>query len=108
MTDQNDRDRITGEHAQAALAGSPWTIQRGDRIAARFAFDDFAEALSAVVTIGALAERANHHPDLHLENFNRLRVELTSHDVGGLSARDLALAAEITALGFRADARASG
>jgi 4a-hydroxytetrahydrobiopterin dehydratase len=45
--------------------------------------------------IAALAEREQHHPDLHVEGYRRLSVELTTHAIGGLSMNDFFLAAKI-------------
>ncbi|MDQ6934051.1 MAG: 4a-hydroxytetrahydrobiopterin dehydratase [Actinomycetota bacterium] len=60
--------------------------------------DDFATALELVNRIGALAEEANHHPDLEL-GWGRVGVRLCSHDVGGVTQRDIDLAQRIDALG---------
>ncbi|MHA6784953.1 4a-hydroxytetrahydrobiopterin dehydratase [Pseudonocardia saturnea] len=64
---------------------------------ARFATADFASALELVNRIGAAAEEANHHPDLGL-TWGRVDVRLSSHDVGGLTARDVRLARSISAI----------
>lgn len=63
----------------------------------RYATGDFATGLALVNEIGAAAEEANHHPDLDLR-YPHLDVKLTSHDVGGLTDRDVALARRISDL----------
>lgn len=58
---------------------------------------DFATGLRLVNLVGRAADDANHHPDVTL-TYPEVRLRLTSHDVGGLTSRDLALAAEISEL----------
>ena len=76
-----------------------------DRLCARFATGDFATGLALVQGIGELAEQVNHHPDLDLR-YGYLDVRLSSHDVGGITARDIRLAEGISRLA--ADAGAVG
>jgi 4a-hydroxytetrahydrobiopterin dehydratase len=64
---------------------------------ARFETGDFARALVFVDRIGAAAEAANHHPDLDL-SWGRVGIKLFSHDVGGVTDRDVRLAGEISAI----------
>lgn len=58
---------------------------------------DFAQALTLVNRIGAVAEARNHHPDLEL-GWGYVRITLTTHDAGGLTPKDRDLAAAIDAL----------
>ncbi len=79
-----------------------WSLE-GEAIVARWSFPDFASALSAAVRVGALAERADHHPEM-LVRWGALEVRLTTHKAGTLTERDLDLAAAIEAdLGRPAD-----
>lgn len=80
----------------AALAELPGWVRSGDEIVREFACTSFADAIAFVVRIGFLAEAADHHPDLDIR-WRTVRVALTTHDVGGLSSRDFALAAAIEA-----------
>ena len=48
--------------------------------------------------VGELAERVNHHPDIHLYGWNRVRLELSTHSEGGLTEADLAMARRIDEL----------
>ena len=80
------------ESALAALAG--WT-RDGDELVREFALEDFVAALGFIVQVGTLAERANHHPTL-TNTYNRVRVALSTHDEGGITERDVALAREIS------------
>jgi len=68
------------EAARAELDG--WTL--GERLAKRFVFADFKTALAFMVRVGFEAERLCHHPDW-TNVYNRVDVELTSHDLGGVS-----------------------
>lgn len=55
---------------------------------------DFMDGLGFVTRVAALAESANHHPDVLL-TYPRVTLMLTTHDAGGLTDKDFALAAEI-------------
>jgi 4a-hydroxytetrahydrobiopterin dehydratase len=59
---------------------------------------DFAQALAFVNRVGDAAEAANHHPDVLLHSWNRVRLTLSTHSQGGLTDRDFALAGQIDAL----------
>jgi 4a-hydroxytetrahydrobiopterin dehydratase len=74
-----------------------WTIDSG-RLAWNVRVRNFADALALVNEIGALAEAENHHPDLTIHRRNRVRVELYTHSVEGLSENDFILAAKISEL----------
>jgi 4a-hydroxytetrahydrobiopterin dehydratase len=63
---------------------------------AHFATGDFATGLALVNEIGAMAEEANHHPDLELQ-YPHLKVKLMSHDASGVTSRDVDLAGKISA-----------
>ena len=80
------------EVSAAALAD--WR-QDGESLTARFATADFATGLELVNRIGASAEEANHHPDLTL-TYPQVTVTLSSHDVGGITSRDIDLARTIS------------
>ena len=56
------------------------------------------EVAELVLKIARLADAANHHPDMLLHQWNRLRIELFSHDVNAITGRDYALAEQIEAL----------
>jgi 4a-hydroxytetrahydrobiopterin dehydratase len=75
---------------------SDWKL-KGQKITRQFIWKDFAAAMKFVGKVAKLAEAANHHPDISI-SYNKVRLTLFSHDVGKLSSRDLALAAEIDGL----------
>ena len=62
-----------------------------------FRLTSFAEALSFVNRVGALAEEANHHPDIDVR-YDRVRLGLVTHDAGGLTEMDFELAAAADSL----------
>jgi 4a-hydroxytetrahydrobiopterin dehydratase len=75
-----------------------WTEVEGrDAIRKTFHFHDFNEAFGFMARIAMVAEKANHHPEW-LNVYNRVEIVLTSHDVGGLSARDIAFAHAVDAI----------
>jgi 4a-hydroxytetrahydrobiopterin dehydratase len=59
---------------------------------------DFAEAMRLVNAVAAEAEEANHHPDILVHGWNKVRLSLTNHAQGGLTEADFALAGRIDAL----------
>lgn len=91
--------RLSPEEARAALADLPgWTLREdGLAIARSFRFKDFAEAFAFMTRVALLAEKADHHPEW-ANVWNRVDIVLTTHDAGGLSTRDVALARAIGAL----------
>ena len=82
---------------------------RKDSIATRLLTGDFATGLDLVNKIGAAAEDAGHHPDITL-TFPHVDIQLTSHDTGAVTERDLDLAGTISKLaasaGVKADSNA--
>jgi 4a-hydroxytetrahydrobiopterin dehydratase len=86
---------VTGQQvADAHLEG--WILLQG-RLQTRISTPDFAAGLALVNAIGAVAEELDHHPDLGLR-YTQVDVQLRSHDVGGVTGRDIRLARRITAL----------
>ena len=62
-----------------------------------FSFENFRDAMSFVNLVAALAEHAGHHPDIDVR-YNKVKLALVSHDAGGLTHKDFALAVEIDEL----------
>jgi len=94
-------DEPTARRYLASLTG--WNLADGKRIRKEFAFKDFARALAFVNRVGAIAEAEGHHPDILIHSWNRVRLDITTHAIGGLSENDFILAAKIDrdALGER-------
>ena len=96
------KQKLTAQ--QVADAGlDDWRLVLGV-LRARFATDDFASAARLTQQVGEAAEAANHHPDLDLR-WGRLDVAMASHDVGGITSRDLDLARTVSALAAESGAR---
>lgn len=74
-----------------------WQIQDG-QLGREVTVKNFAAALALVNQIGELAEGVNHHPDLCIQGWNHVRIELSTHSIGGLSRNDFILAAKIDQL----------
>jgi 4a-hydroxytetrahydrobiopterin dehydratase len=85
--------RLTDEERAAALAALPeWELDADrDAIVRRFTFADFSAAFGFMTRVALAAEKADHHP-IWSNAWNRVDIVLTTHDAGGLSARDVALA----------------
>jgi 4a-hydroxytetrahydrobiopterin dehydratase len=73
---------------------SDWS-QRPDALERYFEFEDFAEAMSFVNRVADTAEEANHHPDILVHGWNKVRLTLSTHSEGGLTDADHALARRI-------------
>lgn len=82
--------------AELAERGLQW-VREGDRLVQVTVLDDFAAALAWVNVVGALAERAGHHPDISLR-WGTVTLELSTHSAGGITRSDLDLAAALDAL----------
>jgi 4a-hydroxytetrahydrobiopterin dehydratase len=82
---------------QAAMKTLNNWILYEDKIKKQFQFKDFSEALAFILRIGVLAEKQNHHPELH-NVYNKVTIALTTHDVRGLSDKDFLLARSIDAI----------
>jgi 4a-hydroxytetrahydrobiopterin dehydratase len=86
----------SAEIEQALIQLPDW--QLNDALLNRtFNFTDFREAMSFVNSVAAVAERAGHHPDIDIR-YNKVKLALTSHDAGGITEKDFALAGEIGAI----------
>lgn len=83
--------------AEIAAANLTGWEQRDETIVATFRTGDFAAGLEFTNRIGAAAEDADHHPDILL-SYPQVQVTLWSHDVGGLTSRDVRMARKISQL----------
>lgn len=78
---------------------APWVLQQGkpDKLHRDFIFQDFSEAFAFMTRVALCAEHQNHHPEWR-NVYSRVSIELTTHDCGGLSAKDIQLAQSINRL----------
>jgi len=86
------------ERELAGLDG--WRLGAGEQasIERDFEFADFAAALAFVQRVGEAAEEANHHPDILLHGWNKVRLNYSTHSEGGLTQADFAQAARVSGL----------
>jgi pterin-4a-carbinolamine dehydratase len=96
----NKQKSLTATLSRKFLKNIPgWhLITDGKMIYREFIIQDFKAAIDLINRIGEIAEDANHHPNIHLTDYRKLRVELTTHDVGGLSQEDFIEAGKINDL----------
>jgi 4a-hydroxytetrahydrobiopterin dehydratase len=78
-------------------ADAVWREQDG-ALVHDYAFDDFAGAMAFVNRVAAVAEEADHHPDILVHGWNKVRLTLTTHSEGGLTDKDHAMAERIDAI----------
>jgi 4a-hydroxytetrahydrobiopterin dehydratase len=88
---------LSDEDIEARLAGSDWE-RDGDEIVREWKLADFAAAIAFVNRVADEAEQANHHPDILLHGWNKVRLSLTNHSAGGLTEKDFVLAAQFDGL----------
>ena len=82
---------LSDEEIAARLAASDWE-RDGEEIVREWKLDDFAAAIAFVDRVAAVAEEANHHPDILLHGWNKVRLSMTNHSAGGLTEKDFVLA----------------
>jgi 4a-hydroxytetrahydrobiopterin dehydratase len=88
---------LSEEEVVERLRDSAWE-RDGDEIAREWKFDDFAAAMAFVNRVAEAAEEANHHPDILLHGWNKVRLSLMNHSEGGLTENDFAMAARFDEL----------
>jgi 4a-hydroxytetrahydrobiopterin dehydratase len=77
--------------------GSDWEVVRGHHLEKQYSFPDFRTALDFTVRLGELAEAEGHHPDIHL-SWGRVKLEIWTHKIDGLTESDFILAAKADTL----------
>jgi 4a-hydroxytetrahydrobiopterin dehydratase len=82
---------LTPTQIKAALVTIPQWSRRGKTISRTYEFKDFVVAMKFVNAVAKLAEKAWHHPDIDIR-WNRVTLVLSTHDAGGLTAKDFDLA----------------
>jgi 4a-hydroxytetrahydrobiopterin dehydratase len=85
---------LNDSEIQSALNSLPGWKQAGKAIERTFNFPDFVAAMAFVNRIAHAAEKADHHPDITI-HYNQVTLSLWSHDSGGVTKRDLKMAATI-------------
>ncbi len=82
---------LNDEEIGERLEGGEWA-RDGEEIVRHWKLKDFAQAISFVNRVAQAAEEAKHHPDIFVHGYNHVRISLTSHSAGGLTAADFELA----------------
>jgi 4a-hydroxytetrahydrobiopterin dehydratase len=88
---------LSDHDIQAALAASDWQ-RNGQAIVREWKLEDFSQAIAFVDRVAEAAEHANHHPDIHVHGWNKVRLELSTHSEGGITQADFDMAARIDEL----------
>ena len=91
--------QLTEDERDRALSDLPEWSLRDDKLAIvrRFKFADFSQAFAFMTRVALIAEKRDHHPEW-ANVYNRVEITLTTHDAGGLSQRDIDMAAAIDGL----------
>lgn len=89
---------LSEDEIASRLEGSQWH-RDGDEIVREWQLEDFGEAMAFVNRVAEAAEAANHHPDIFVHGWNKVRLSLTNHSAGGLTDADFVMAGEIDQLG---------
>jgi 4a-hydroxytetrahydrobiopterin dehydratase len=89
--------KLTALHIKTALAATPGWTKKHATITRTFQFKNFPAAIKFVKTLAPIAEKANHHPDIDIR-WNKVILTLTTHDAGGLTEKDFALAKKFNTL----------
>lgn len=85
------REKLNEQEVTSALERLPgWSVKEG-KLHREFKFTDFAHAFGFMATSAVLIEKMNHHPEWS-NVYNRVLVDLTTHDAGGITRKDLELA----------------
>ncbi len=90
-------DTLTQPDIDAALQHLPGWTQQESAIVKQYEFGGFGEAVEFVNRIAEAAEAVDHHPDIDIR-YNKVRLALSTHSAGGLTAKDIMLAQEIEAV----------
>ncbi|MDX6649497.1 MAG: 4a-hydroxytetrahydrobiopterin dehydratase [Solirubrobacteraceae bacterium] len=88
---------LSDQEIDERLAEVEWE-REDDQIARELKFADFAEAMAFANRVAEVAEELNHHPDILVHGWNRVRLSVTTHSEGGLTAGDFELARRVDAL----------
>jgi 4a-hydroxytetrahydrobiopterin dehydratase len=88
---------LSDDEIATRLQGGEWR-REGDEIVRDFKFRGFAQAMAFVNRVAEAAEAANHHPDILVHGWNRVRLSVTNHAQGGLTQADFSLAQTIDGL----------
>ena len=89
---------LSDEEIGSRLRPLDWE-RDGDEIVREWRFENFAEAIAFVNRVADVAEEANHHPDIFVHGWNKVRLSLTNHSAGGLTETDFEMARRLDQVG---------
>jgi 4a-hydroxytetrahydrobiopterin dehydratase len=84
-------ETLNDDEIESRLKRLAWE-RDGDAIVREWRFEDFSEAVTFVNRVAEEAEEANHHPDIWLHGWNKVKLSLTNHSAGGLTDTDFEMA----------------
>jgi 4a-hydroxytetrahydrobiopterin dehydratase len=90
-------ETLNDDDIETRLKRLAWE-REGDEIVREWRFEDFGEAVDFINRVAEEAEEANHHPDIWLHGWNKVKLSLTNHSAGGLTATDFEMAARFDKL----------
>ncbi len=90
-------ETLNHEEVDSAVADTDW-LRDGDAIVRDLEFDDFKAAMAHVEKVAEAAEEANHHPDILVHGWNKVRLTLSTHSAGGVTQADLDMSQTLEAL----------
>ncbi len=88
---------LNDDEIATRLKRLPWE-REGDEIVRERRFEDFSEAIAFVNRVADVAEEANHHPDIFVHGWNKVKLSLCNHSAGGLTEMDFAMAGRLEEL----------
>jgi 4a-hydroxytetrahydrobiopterin dehydratase len=97
VNDMTTPPLLSGDEVAARLLGLDWRLE-GDSIVRDLKFDDFQAAIAYMNRVAEVAETHNHHPDMLIHGWNKVKLSLTNHAAGGLTEIDFDMAARFDQL----------
>ena len=94
---RHDMELLSDEQIAERLSDSEWA-REDDEIVREWKFENFGRAMEFVNAVAEVAEGANHHPDILLHGWNKVRLSVTNHSAGGLTEADFRLAGAVDGL----------
>ena len=91
-------ETLDDQQIEAHLSRVSGWVRDGDAIVRDCKLADFAAAIAVVDAVAVVAELANHHPDILVHGWNKVRLSLTNHSEGGLTQADFDMAGRIDGL----------
>jgi 4a-hydroxytetrahydrobiopterin dehydratase len=89
---------LTQDEISKKLTSFLGWMQEENQIVKDFQFKDFAEALTFVNKVGAEAEKMDHHPNIFIHSWNKVKITISTHSEGGITKKDFQLAEKIEGL----------